>query len=635
MAYWQFRKLDPNDTSGTSTAEDNFAQEETASADILVRECIQNALDARLETEGVVIRFEWKQVPRKSRFVTDLLTPDYFAQLSNGRITNPVESKAEIPFLLVEDFGTRGLCGEYRNSAREGEDQNWNAFWFREGEGAKPTKANGGAGQGKLTMYLASQLRTVVALTRRETDKERLLFGSCRFRRNYVVGDERYAREARWGKTTPESGVLSQPIRDERDLDIYESELGTARSALLGTSFLIPAPDDSICPESVAGAVVNEFYLPILLGRLTVVVGDQTFSSVTITQQAERLAKKIKLRASMQFRTFLKEIVDNQLLSGASIRVDAKTASDTKINPDALDAGAMLASRTDYAQGKIVAAEVSIRVSSVANGLETGTLRVFLQDASDMIDSQEIFVRQDLAVDKEKPLRGSKRMSPAMALVLIDDESLSRFLAAAEEPTHREWNGARPKLVQQYRNTAVTLRTVRYAASRLLELFSPAASRDSVALGAFFPDNVAHDDITKARRPKQKLAKEGADGGGAELPLPIPKKLELLPLDDGAIVKVNPATVNQCNFPLECKLQLAYSVEVGDAMEDWDAADFFLTDTYKHQDGEAVSHIKLEGNLATFEINGPNSWFALRGFDTNRRLDMRLRFSEVGHASDQ
>ena len=70
---------------------------------------------------------------------------------------------ADVDFLVIEDFGTIGLCGRIDDSAAGDSGENWNAFWFREGEGVKPTKSNGGAGQGKLTMYVASKIRTVAA----------------------------------------------------------------------------------------------------------------------------------------------------------------------------------------------------------------------------------------------------------------------------------------------------------------------------------------------------------------------------------------------------------------------------------------------------------------------------------------
>jgi len=58
------------------------------------------------------------------------------------------------------------------------EAKNWNAFWFREGEGAKVSGSNGRAGQGK--NHLLPDLgaaRAVLGLTVRRSDGKCLLMG--------------------------------------------------------------------------------------------------------------------------------------------------------------------------------------------------------------------------------------------------------------------------------------------------------------------------------------------------------------------------------------------------------------------------------------------------------------------------
>src|SRR5690554_4789573 len=61
QADWRFRPLNPNENSGASTTDDNFADEERTSVEILVRETLQNPLDARRDNSTVVI-VEYKLV---------------------------------------------------------------------------------------------------------------------------------------------------------------------------------------------------------------------------------------------------------------------------------------------------------------------------------------------------------------------------------------------------------------------------------------------------------------------------------------------------------------------------------------------------------------------------------------------
>lgn len=631
MTQWQFRTLNPNDTSGTSTAEDNFAQEERTSVDILVRECIQNPLDARLETENVQVHFKWRVLDSgTSTFVADLLTEEFSTQQVSAGMEKASSTPAAVDVLVIEDFGTIGLRGCYNNSAIEGEEQNWNAFWFREGEGAKPSKSNGGAGQGKLTMYVASQIRTVAALTTRATDSKRLLFGSCRFRRNYVIGKDRYAREARWGNTS-DPNELAMPVQDNLVLDKYEKELGIQRGTSSGTSFLIPMPDPAITPEAITAAVINEFYFPVLRGTLTVYVDTQEISRATIAGLATKFADRLRLAAP--YRAFLDEIAQQHLNEQPLATFNDLWGNAPKLSPDHLPLGLLQTMREAFQNGAIISAAFPIRVSSVANGKKQGLLRVFLQEAAPN-EIHELFVRQDLAVDKEKSLRTAKRLAPARALILIDDEVLSRFLAAAEEPTHREWNGSRPKLKQQFKNAADTLKLVRHAASRLLELLVPPATKDNLALASFFPDVSAERENAKAKQPKKKDALDGGDVGVVETPPPKQRKLELLALDDGALVRITPGAAEQCIFPLVCKLELAYATELGKPFDQWDAADFYLTDKSHTIKAADVQEIVPRGNQISFEISGPEGNFSISGFDKHRQLEMRLKYTEESDADN-
>jgi hypothetical protein len=632
MATWQFRKLNPNETSGTSTSEDNFAQEERTNVDILVRECIQNPLDARIPGERVEVHFVWRTISRtKTAFGRTLLTPALEKQLQLGKVLVDGTISDEIPVLVIEDFGTIGLIGTYTDSTVEGEGQNWNAFWFREGEGVKPTKANGGAGQGKLTMYVASRMRIVAALTTRLSDKKRLLFGSCRFRRNYVVDTERYAREARFG-STDDPNKLCEPIIDATSLDQYEKDLGIFRGDRPGTTFLIPQPDPTITVDAIAIAVMNEFYFPILRGRLTVYVNGREYSKATIANHAAAIEEK--LRTTPEFRKFVTTICEKHLDEQIP-KLTESWGQNTKILAEHFLPEHLEAARSTFANGEITCAAFPIRVSSIAHGARIGHVKVFAQTGETVSETDEIFIRQDLAIDKEKSLRSAKRLVPARALTLIDDDVLSAYLAAAEEPTHREWNGSRPKLAEQYSDVSKPLRLVRHAASRLVEFLAPPPIRDSVALASFFPDLAADEAPNKGRATKTKPKPDGPTDPIVDVKPPRKRPLEMTPLDDGAIIRVINSSAESAQFPITCKLELAYATEFGNAYDQWDSADFFLSLKQHVARSHKVSELTPAGNSLAFTIDGPESMLVIGGFDLKRQLEMRLTYQETSNAGDQ
>lgn len=630
MAFWQFRPLNPNDNSGTSTAEDNFAQEERTNVDILVRESIQNPLDARSSEEAVAIHFHWLFSRTDASLSRDLLAAEWRQHLSYAGMAIPEVSGNGIPFLAIEDFGTSGLCGTYNDSDKDGPGENWNAFWFREGEGVKPTKANGGAGQGKLTLYLASQVRTLIALTERISDNQLLVAGGCRFGRNYQVKGQRFAREARWGNTA-DPNVLSTPIHDSAALAKYEEDLGLSRANKCGTSFLIPFPDPDITAQSIRAALLNEFYFPILRNRLTVTLGTEEISSSTIAGLAE--AHPDELRTPPRYRRFLASIAERATNSSATdAAVNEAWEKETKLAPEVFDFEQLERLRTKFETGEIVEVRFPVRITTVAHGEKTGQLRVFLQLVEEAAEAHELFIRQDLAIDKEKSLSRARRLVPTMALTLIDDSELSQFLSAAEEPTHREWNARRPRLENAYRRAPLTLRSVRNAAARLVELLAPPAAKDSSALASFFPDYSA-DPTPKTGAAKKKTSPTGPTTSVANPPAPRPRKVDLRALDDGAMVKADAARISESDLPIHCRLEVAYATEFGNPYHQWDAADFYLTEKSEiTMDG--VGDVSFEGNKVTFVITAPNGWLVLAGFDTNRQLEARLTYQESTDAGD-
>src|ERR1044072_948574 len=107
MASWAFRKLNPNDNSGGTTFDENFADEQCSSADILVRETIQNPLDARSNGEPVRVRYFITSVRSAGSLLVGSLFQSSWCMheaASEGRAIRHIPES--ISFLVIEDFGT-------------------------------------------------------------------------------------------------------------------------------------------------------------------------------------------------------------------------------------------------------------------------------------------------------------------------------------------------------------------------------------------------------------------------------------------------------------------------------------------------------------------------------------------------
>lgn len=633
MAHWQFRPLNPNETSGASISDDNFADEERTNVEILVRETLQNPLDAR--SGGSIVRVEYKLVTldlATSEFARSIFSDNWVKHFRAGELIESDELPAKVTFLLIEDFGTTGLEGCYTDSSCEGPTENWNAFWFREGEGAKATKSNGGAGQGKITLYLAGQLRSVFALTKRKSDGTELLFGCCRFKRNYKLSSDgvRWAKEARWGAVS-DPADLAIPIVKTPMLNEMKAELSLARGAESGTSFIIPSPSKDITEKALRNAVVNEFFFAINRGRLVVKIGETTLDSSSIATVADEMGPECRLNRN--YREFLALTAKN---ANEAVTANAKYlwGAEAKLTDSAFDEPELILLKEKFGNSELVSVDFPVLVKK-KHPKETSTVkfRVFLQSDGDAEQSQELFVRQDLCIDGEKKLKAARIITPVMALTFIQDPKLSDLLVAAEEPTHRNWNARRPKVVSQYFSPNEVLNAVRNAALRLVQLISPAGMKDEAALAMYFADpaseptkragsgGVTPDPLKGKPRPQDKI------------PEPKPKPLALKILNDGFEVQAKAG--NSFVFPIVCKVTLAYATVAGDALKLWDAADFWIGDEVSHPRLHSrVSGLSTALNTMTFRLEDEKAWLSVSGFDHNRQLEIRVRYEEVRDGAD-
>lgn len=635
MTHWQFRSLDPNDNSGTSTVEDNFANEERTSVEILVRETLQNPLDARHSDEVVEVHYNLVSVNRhKSIFAQELFSEENHKHLVAGNLLPAGGLPDVVQFLVVEDFGTSGLEGCYTDSSVDGASENWNAFWFREGEGAKPTKSNGGAGQGKITLYTTSEIRTVLALTHRVSDDAELLLGCCRFRQNYKIPGNslRWAKEGRWGSTN-EPGVLCAPIQDEEFLALVKSELSLKRGNHAGTTFIVPLPG-GIALESIKQAVVNEFYFPIRRGRLKIGVGNIVIDSTSVTKIAGELGNAG--RHASQFRVFLEAVVTSHIDCLPMAKAKPGWTRDTKLSDSYFERGELEKLKTAFERSETINVDFPVQVFKArTNESAIGLFRVILKQDLDGELSHELFIRQDLGIDGEKRLKGSRRIQPTLALTFIDDYELSAFLATAEEPTHRTWNSKRPKLTKIYKDPDKVLNAVRNAALRLVEFLTPPGKRDDTALSIYFADPTSP--------PAKRKGGEGATPQSPNadplvipvIPPPRAKPVDFVPLENGFRIKSNPPEMILRTLPLRCEVDVAYATTFGDPFNQWDAAEFWLNDEKTFPiDSSGVSDLVRDGNQISFNMTHPISELKVIGFDINRQLEVRINYREANNAAD-
>ena len=158
---WQFiPQLDCYVESGV-TQRDQFRNDEVELSDTIVRESIQNSLDATLPGEVTHVRFSYIDGSRlESSFVEELFSGQLEHAEAAGRDVQAVDFSVPSA-LVIEDFGTKGLTG----GTDVKDNDNFSDFWRRHGKSHKTGTSRGRWGLGKLVYSSSSMLGVFFGLT--------------------------------------------------------------------------------------------------------------------------------------------------------------------------------------------------------------------------------------------------------------------------------------------------------------------------------------------------------------------------------------------------------------------------------------------------------------------------------------
>jgi hypothetical protein len=198
-------------------------------------------------------------------------------------------------YLCVEDFGTRGLCGNYHqfdDPEEGGEEKNdFYYFWRNVGRSKKSDNDRGRWGLGKTVFPAVSRINSYFGITVRAEDQKRLLMGQSVLKL-HKIRNQRRSPYGYFGKFDDDGFPL--PIEAGRFIDQFCSDFRVQRGNGTGLSVVIPYPEKDLSHEGVLQSSIRHYFYPIMAGHLIVeVVRDgrlQTVTAEKIRDVAERLS---------------------------------------------------------------------------------------------------------------------------------------------------------------------------------------------------------------------------------------------------------------------------------------------------------------------------------------------------------
>ena len=371
---WVFNERHDFGVETDPTEGEFFVNNDIDRSSALIREAIQNSLDARREDVGKVeVRLHLHDGAlfldriRIQQYVESLLPHLNACGLSvdNSILDNP-------RILVVEDFGTHGLRGLI--DAKDPSDFYY--FWHVVGRSGKGDQKAGRWGLGKTVFPNSSQVSAFFGYTVRSDDHRHLLFGQTCLKTHEIAG-RTYLPYAFYQKSAARAYEL--PLEEEDALQSFRRDFKLERTNEAGLSVVIPFPYPEITETGLVEAAIEHYFFPILAGRLVVRINDQTLDETSILPIAERIesrrlrdiAKSLAFAAEIQrFPNEAIQVVDEPLhLNSLSSRVPSEAFS-----PEHL---ARL--REDFHNDKLVALRVPVLIEPRTGASESSFVTIYLK----------------------------------------------------------------------------------------------------------------------------------------------------------------------------------------------------------------------------------------------------------------
>ena len=624
---WHFREMSRGEINQDPTQEDYFNTDHLESfSDALVREAIQNSLDAKPRgTEGPVrVRIAFGSVSNadsrgrriRARFIEGLYP-------HIGATNLPIEQpKPDEPFdfLVFEDFGTRGLVGDpaAADDPPEGAPADFFYFWRNIGRGKKEADERGRWGLGKTMFPASSRIHSFFGLTVRHDDRRRLLMGQSMLSIHRLDGRKHYPY-GYFGNVDADDGFVL-PVDDPNTLEEFSSAFWISRRDEPGLTVVMPFPRKEITAPLVVRSVIHHYFFPILSGELIVEVDDGGDATLIDRSTIDAVARDHVKDGDKTFpgtvelaKWFIGEDKNGLVEAKTPAAGRKPTWSDDLFSPEKID---RFADELDSL--KPVAVRVPVHVSPKGGDSKLSYFHLVLQRDQDLEGAKDVFIRSGITISGIHSLRESG----VRALVVAADVPIVTMLGDAENPAHTEWQDRSRNFIGKYKTGKSTLAFIKDAPRGFLRLLNKRSEQvDDTALRHVFPGASAakappvpgpgpRPDPTITPRPKPDIPSR-------------PRIFNLTKSEGGFSVRLAEAGIEK--LPMNIRVRVAYDCSRGNPFKRWAAADFDLGKGGVTVDQAGGEVLQQEGNILELQALSPEFHLSVSGFDPNRDLIVDLR----------
>jgi hypothetical protein len=641
---WLFTRRVMNQVQNDDMTANHFTNTDVLNAPIiLVRESIQNGIDARDKSAGIAtsrMRFYLGSVDAS-------IANRYFSELK-PRLEKCLKVLPDLTkaceFVVVEDFDTTGLEGTTMNNLPEKDPRNGSFVFFSwaSGKSNKKEETGGKNGVGKIVFNKISGIKTYLVFSVRDiknvdADEENLLFGKT-ILKNHEYDNEQWLKEGHW-MVEAETGH-HVPSNDLSEIATFREDWSIKREAgEKGTSIVVPYRDPKITDHHILQAVVQDYFVAILEDKVTVEIESEKFeivlNSMSIRQNLEELDESLLTKNSKSKKDLL-TLCDMYLSRKAKETLVIEIASAKKNRnrwDEIIDVGSMRdEARIALENGVVVEFKVKTTVPRIIamdgrpEVLESEDSFSVLVKKVDKANTYPVFCREGILI----PSAGTQKIDGYLTLVLIDSGRLGDFLGDAEGPSHEKWSPDEEKFAGKYIPDyagAETITFVRQSVHKAIGLVQLRVNEiDESKYANVFPlpengdrddDQSGSDGTTSQVRPKSK-GNRSKKGKQREVRTSlIGENFQVTQLENGFFVEGSED--NSLKPGDKVDIKVGYDVSVGNPLKFSDV-DFSVRDLIIRKRSQGYKVETASGNHLTIQIESPDFRLEAAGFDPYRDL---------------
>ncbi len=586
-------------------------------AEAFVREAVQNSLDAGT-SRPVRVRFYISgaegAVPADR--IAQYMNDSWPHLNADGNGLRDVPSLTDsCPFLVCEDFSTRGLEGDPGQWQEIPGQKNHFYYFFRtEGKSAKTEQQRGRWGIGKYVFPRSSCINSFFAVTVR-SDKRRLLMGQAVLKSHWI-GSKYYKPDGSLGQ---DSNGLIMPFEDTKLIDDFCADFKLNRSNEPGLSVVVPWYDKEIGFSDLVAASARDYFYAILNGDLIV---DIESPSETITLSATSLESTLAAKAP----DLAKELTPLFELTKWAITVDPKNFHSISVPPPSysykwedvdIPKDLIATVRPKVQAGDRLAFRVTLNVYPKGEPSTSSFFDIFLvRDDADE-NGRPVFIREGIIISDVRPKHRNRGMR---ALLVVEDSPLATLLGDSENPAHTQWQRDSSHFKGKYTYGPSYIEFVTGSVAAIVRAIVETEQELDPTLLIDFFSLPAGGSGTKDKGPGDKDKDKDPPPPPPPPPPPRPQRFRINRIKGG--FSVTPGDSNAA-LPPRIELRTAYDVRRGNAMNRYRPEDFKLDNASIHIDAKGLDILDCGENRILVAIKDKDFGLTVSGFDENRDLVVR------------